>query len=67
MLSGSVLGDVLIEGKENFLTRYHQQMNFLKKNITKKRLKYPAMYHQKLRKMIFKTGIGAMMHEARTI
>jgi len=63
MLSGSVLGDVLIEGKENFLTRYNQKMNFLKKNITLKLLKYPAMYNQKLRKIIFKTGIGAMTNE----
>lgn len=60
MLSGDILGEAIIENKKNFLTIYEQKVNFLKKNITKKMLKYPAMYNKKLRKIIFKLGIGSM-------
>ena len=60
MLSADTLGEALLENKENFLALYEQKSSYLKKNITKKLLKYPAMYHKTLRKIIFKLGIGAM-------
>ena len=31
-----------------------------KKNIDSKMRKYPAMYNQTIRKMVFKLGVGAM-------
>jgi len=60
MLSGDTLADAILKNKENFLVLYEQKANYLKRNIAKKLLKYPAMYNKSLRKIIFKLGIGSM-------
>lgn len=60
MLSGDTLADALLEDKENFLALYEKKAAYLKKNISKKMMKYPAMYNKTFRKVIFKLGIGAM-------
>ena len=60
MLSGDTLGEALLEDKENFLVLYEEKAAYLKKNISKKMMKYPAMYNKTFRKVIFKLGIGAM-------
>ena len=60
MLSGSELGKAILEDRENFLELYEKNVNYLKKNIDSKMRKYPMMYNQTLRKMIFKLGIGAI-------
>ena len=60
MLSGSELGKAIVEDKENFLTLYEKNAKYLKRNIDSKMRKYPAMYNQTLRKIIFKLGIGSI-------
>ena len=60
MLSGSELGKAILEDKENFLELYERNVKYLKKNIDSKMRKYPAMYNQTLRKIIFKLGIGSI-------
>jgi flavin-dependent dehydrogenase len=60
MLSGSELGKAILEDKENFLELYERNAKYLKKNIDSKMRKYPAMYNQTLRKIIFKLGVGAI-------
>ena len=60
MLSGSALAKAIIEDKKNFLELYKDNVKYLKKNIDFKMMKYPAMYNQTLRKMIFTLGIGAI-------
>ena len=60
MISATKLAQALNEGKENFASKYRKNTALLRFNITKKILKYPFMYNQRIRKMIFKTGIGAL-------
>jgi len=60
MLSGDALGRAILEDKENFLELYERNANHLKKNIDSKMRKYPLMYHQTIRKMVFWLGIGAI-------
>lgn len=60
MLSGDALAKALLQGKENFLTRYEKEAKHLKTNITKKMIKYPTMYQKYLRKIIFKLRLGSM-------
>ncbi len=60
MLSGSELGKALLEDKENFLELYERNAKYLKKNIDSKMRKYPIMYNQTIRKMVFKLGVGAI-------
>ena len=60
MLSADALGNALVEDKDNFSALYEQNVNPLKKNISKKMLKYPAMYNKTVRKMIFILGVGAI-------
>lgn len=60
MLSGDALGRAILEEKENFLELYERNAKFLKKNIDSKMRKYPAMYNQTIRKIIFKLGIGSI-------
>jgi len=60
MLSGSELAKAILEDKANFLELYEKNAKYLKKNIDSKMRKYPAMYNQTLRKMIFKLGIGSI-------
>jgi len=63
MLSGNTLAEAILENRENFLALYEQKVAYLKKNISKKMMKYPAMYNKNLRKIIFKLGLGAMHTE----
>ena len=65
MLSGSELAKAIIEDKENFLELYERNAKYLKKNIDAKFRKYPFMYNQTLRKMVFKLGIGAIEVERK--
>jgi len=58
MLSGEALGRAIAEDKEKYMDLYAAYAKPLKRNITQKMWKYPAMYHHRLRKMIFKSGIG---------
>ena len=60
MLSGDALGRAILEDKENFLELYEQNAKYLKKNIDSKMRKYPIMYNQTIRKMVFKLGLGAI-------
>ena len=60
MLSGAELGKAILEEQENFLELYERNARYLKKNIDSKMRKYPAMYNETLRKIIFKLGIGAI-------
>lgn len=60
MVSADMLAGALIEGKENFLARYHFNAQKLKKNINRKMKKYPVMYNQTIRKWILRSGIGAI-------
>ncbi|HIP29296.1 MAG TPA: FAD-binding protein [Sulfurospirillum arcachonense] len=60
MLSGDALGRAILEDKENFLDLYKRNGKSLKKNIDSKMRKYPVMYNQIIRKLIFKLGIGAI-------
>jgi len=65
MLSGSELAKAIVENKENFMELYERNANYLKKNIDSKMRKYPVMYNQTLRKMVFRLGIGAIKVEGR--
>ena len=60
MLSGDALGRAILEDKENFLELYERNGKPLKKNIDSKMRKYPIMYNQTIRKMVFKLGVGAI-------
>ncbi len=60
MLSGSELAKAILEDKEHFLGLYERNAKYLKKNIDAKMMKYPAMYNQTLRKLIFKLGVGSI-------
>ncbi len=60
MLSGEALGRAIEERGVDFMPLYTEYVKPLKRNITKKMLKYPAMYNQHLRRAIFQTGIGAI-------
>ncbi|MCK5854507.1 MAG: FAD-binding protein [Sulfurovaceae bacterium] len=60
MLSGDALGRAILEDKENFLELYKRNAKSLKKNIDSKMRKYPVMYNQMIRKMVFKLGVGAI-------
>ena len=60
MLSGEALGRAIAEDKEKYMDLYALYVRALKRNIIQKMWKYPAMYHRRLRKVIFKLGIGAM-------
>ncbi len=60
MLSGDALGRAILEDKENFLELYERNAKYLKKNIDSKMRKYPIMYNQTIRKMVFKLGLGAI-------
>ena len=60
MLSGDALGRAIIEEKANFMPLYENYTKGLKSNISKKLLKYPAMYNKHLRKVIFQLGIGSI-------
>ena len=60
MLSGDALGRAILEDKENFLELYERNAKYLKKNIDSKMRKYPIMYNQTIRKMVFKLGVGAI-------
>ena len=65
MLSGSELAKAILEDKENFLELYERNANYLKKNIDSKMRKYPVMYNQTLRKMVFKLGVVAIKVQNR--
>ncbi len=60
MLSGDILGKAIIEDKSNFLSLYQKKTTGLKNNITKKMIKYPAMYNKTIRGIIFKLGIKSL-------
>ncbi len=60
MLSGFELGKAILEDKENFFELYERNTKYLKKNIDSKMRKYPIMYNQTIRKMVFKLGVGAI-------
>lgn len=60
MLSGSELAKAILEDKENFLELYERNAKYLKKNIDAKLRKYPVMYNQTLRKIVFKLGLGTL-------
>ena len=60
MLSADALGRAILEDKENFLELYERNAKYLQKNIDAKMRKYPAIYNQTLRKVIFKLGMGAI-------
>jgi len=60
MLSGEALGRAIVERGVDFMPLYTEYVSPLKRNISTKMLKYPAMYNQHLRRAIFQTGIGAI-------
>ncbi len=60
MRSAEALGRAIAEDKEQYMARYVRYIKPLRRTITYKMLKYPAMYHRYLRRMIFKSGIGAI-------
>jgi len=60
MLSGAELGKAILKDQDNFLVLYEKNAHYLKKNIDSKMRKYPAMYNETLRKIIFKLGLGSI-------
>jgi flavin-dependent dehydrogenase len=60
MLSGAELAKAIIDDKEKFLELYARNAKYLKKNIDAKLRKYPVMYNQTLRKIVFKLSVGAI-------
>jgi len=65
MLSGGELAKAMVEDRENFLKLYEKNVRYLKKNIDSKMRKYPMMYNQTLRKIIFTLGIGSIEIDKR--
>jgi len=63
MLSGDILGTALIEDKNNFLALYEKKAKKLKKNITKKIIKYPMMYNKTIRGIVFRLGVKSLRIE----
>jgi flavin-dependent dehydrogenase len=60
MRSANLLAEALIENKKSFFELYRKKSKSLRQNISTKMIKYPAMYHKSLRKLVLQSGIGTM-------